>query len=59
MILGWVKAKTNISSIIESVWNCMKSSINALFIVLNGMLRSYINVTKIRTYVCYLGVNLV
>ncbi len=37
----------------------MKSSINALFIVLNGMLRSYINVTKIRTFVCYLGVNLV
>ena len=37
----------------------MKSSINALFIVLNGMLRSYINVAKIRTFVCYLGVNLV
>lgn len=37
----------------------MKSSINALFIVLNRVLRSYINTTKIRTYVCNLSVNLV
>ena len=59
MILDWVKAKTNISSIIESVWNCMKSSTNTLVIVLNGMLRSYINTTKTRTYVCNLSVNLV
>lgn len=37
----------------------MKSSINSLVVVLNGMLRSYINVIKIRTYVCNLSVNLV
>lgn len=37
----------------------MKSSVNALVIVLNGMLRGYINITKIRTFVCYLGVSLV
>ena len=37
----------------------MKSSIKALFIVLKGMLRGYINVAETRTFVCYLGVNLV
>ena len=37
----------------------MKSSINALFVMLNRLLRSYINTTKIRTYVCNYGVNLV